>query len=85
MIRQIILKLILKNTWHICNHDWVCQMASIEGGNEYLCSKCGVASKYNMGYLMILVNAETNHPFKFSPWQLNKKDCIGISISNKKN
>lgn len=75
------LKFLLKDTWHLCVHDFMCQSVQLDATEaEYLCKKCGVASKIYYGKNIIFVNPKTNHPFKMNPWQLNKKNCKGVVI-----
>mgnify|MGYP001583980954 FL=1 len=83
-ITTLLLKFLLKNTWHLCVHDFVCKAIpvgiNLKEGAEFLCKKCGVASKIYNGRNVIFVNPKTNYPFKLDVWQLDEKDCKGIII-----
>lgn len=80
-IKNLILNKFLQGTWHICKHKWECKAVELDGTADYLCELCGVSSRVISGHKVILVNSDGNHPFKLEPWQINKKNAKGISIS----
>lgn len=85
-MKNQILKFLLKGTWHVCDHNWECKKIGIikckpTGENDYLCTKCGVASRTIDGVKMILINVKNNHPWKFDPWQIPLENCNGIRIN----
>ena len=84
-IKRKLLNWLLKNTWHSCAHDFECKMATTNQDKknwaEYECKKCYVCATTQFNkQMIILVSPETNAPFIFEPWALNrKKTCFGIT------
>jgi hypothetical protein len=76
----------LKGTWHVCDHDFECQMVDEKGDYaEFQCKKCKVfATTEFRGQMVILVNPEDNHPFVLPPWGIGKRNAKGI-VYNKNN
>jgi len=84
-MKQIILRWLLKGTWHICDHSFKVKSVSLDGKDKELaCEKCGV---YAMNYLppafqgmyIIPVDSTRNHPFS---WAHKKhKHIKGIFLS----
>lgn len=62
----------MDGTWHICNHDFECYMATNyhdvdRNYQNYQCKKCAVFATNQLNQqLIIFVNPETNHPFVLS-------------------
>ena len=80
-----ILRRLLKNTWHICNHSFEVKKVDIKGRyTEQQCKFCHVnaTTQFNET-LLILVDPETNHPYKLDPWGLAGKSTPGINLKQK--
>lgn len=81
-IKQILLKWLLKGTWHICNHEFITKSAS-ESITESICVKCNVQAttiQERGGRRYILVREKHNNPTTYSPWGENEKGCKGVVI-----
>lgn len=78
-IRSILLKWLLKNTWHTCKHDFSCKMAG-RWTQGYVCKKCNVQALSIRGEMLIYINIDNNAPLRFNPWGLNLKSTKGIII-----
>ena len=83
-LESILLNWLLKDTWHLCNHDFECKMASVDGKyQEYKCKKCNVtATNEFRERLIIMVDEETNSPYRIGE-VTGYGSCKGIFVNNK--
>jgi len=80
-MKNYLLKIFLKGTWHTCKHEWECMVADEKGCIGWKCKKCHVQSTLYQNTQVIIVNPKDNHPFLLSPWGINKRGAIGINIA----
>ena len=79
-IKSKLSRWLLRDTWHICKHNFVLEMTNKEY-QEYSCKKCGVAATNQYSdTLMILVNVKINRPYFFEPWGVNR-NTKGIGVN----
>lgn len=85
MIKNILLRWLLKDTWHCCNHEFVTKAVDLKADwVEQECKKCHVnATTQYRDTRLILIDPISNHPFKFDPWGVTSQPTKGIRLSTK--
>jgi hypothetical protein len=93
MIKKLLLKWLLKETWHSCRHEWEIKAVKphyLYRGSEihitekvYECKKCGVTGWESPCGLVknihIIIDPSDNHPYK----DLCTGNTRGVALDNK--